>query len=65
MNGDKFCRNCGKQISVDFKFCPHCGTKNNNKIASEGGWLEGVENGLCLYIFLEVDKLKIKKEKIK
>ena len=53
MNGDKFCRNCGKQISADFKFCPNCGTKTNNKIVFEGSWLEGLANGLCLYIITD------------
>ena len=31
MNGDKFCRNCGKQISEDFKLCPYCGNITNNR----------------------------------
>ena len=27
MNENKFCKNCGKQISADFKLCPYCGEK--------------------------------------
>ena len=53
MNGDKFCRNCGKQISADFKFCPNCGTKTNNKIVFEGSWLEGLATGLWFYIIID------------
>ena len=53
MNGAKFCRNCGQQISADFKFCPNCGTKTNNKIVFEGSWLEGLANGLCFYIIID------------
>ena len=39
MNSDKFCRNCVKQISENFKFFPNCGTKTNNKIISGKDWL--------------------------
>ena len=53
MNSDKFCGNCGEQIMVDFKFCPHCGTKTNNKIVFEGSWLEGLATGLWFYIIID------------
>ena len=32
MNEEKFCRNCGKQISEDFKVCPYCGEKIEEEI---------------------------------
>lgn len=35
MSEEKFCKNCGKQISGDFKFCPNCGTKNEEEIPKE------------------------------
>ena len=32
MNKEKTCKNCGKQISEDFKICPYCGEKVENEI---------------------------------
>ncbi len=53
MNGDKFCRNCGEQIRVDFKFCPNCGTKTNNKrFLLEESWFASILDGLCIYFII-------------
>ena len=32
MSEEKICKNCGKQISEDFKLCPYCGEKVEEKI---------------------------------
>ena len=32
MNNEKTCKNCGKQISEDFKLCPYCGEKVEEEI---------------------------------
>ena len=32
MSEEKFCKNCGKQISDDFKLCPYCGEKVEEEI---------------------------------
>ena len=32
MSENKFCKNCGKQISEDFKLCPYCGEKVEEEI---------------------------------
>ena len=34
MDNEKTCKNCGKQINGDFKFCPYCGAKNEEEISS-------------------------------
>ena len=35
MDNEKTCKNCGEQINGDFKFCPHCGAKNEEEIPKE------------------------------
>lgn len=32
MSEEKFCKNCGKQISENFKLCPYCGEKIEEEI---------------------------------
>ena len=32
MSEEKICKNCGKQISEDFKLCPYCGEKVEEEI---------------------------------
>ena len=60
MSGDKFCKNCGEQLSADFKFCPNCGTKTNNKIVFERSWWEGLLDVLCFSIIIVTDIFKSK-----
>ena len=36
MDNEKTCKNCGKQINGDFKFCPHCGAKIEEETPKEG-----------------------------
>ena len=35
MDNEKTCKNCGKQINGDFKFCPNCGTKVEEETSKE------------------------------
>lgn len=35
MDNEKTCKNCGKQINGDFKFCPYCGAKNEKETPKE------------------------------
>lgn len=41
----KQCENCYAEIEKDVKFCPHCGTKQEEEIAVEAEVLEAEENG--------------------
>ena len=62
-----FCRNCGKQIPTDSKFCGYCGTEVNNQVETDEGnnkvnykkesfWGEMLryKNGMMLYISIAV-----------
>ena len=40
----KQCENCYAEIEKDVKFCPHCGTKQEEEIAVEAEVLEAEEN---------------------
>ena len=40
----KQCENCYAEIEKDVKFCPHCGTKQEEEIAVEAEVLEATEN---------------------
>ena len=35
MDNERTCKNCGKQINGDFKFCPNCGTKIEEETPKE------------------------------
>ena len=62
-----FCRNCGKQIPTDSKFCSYCGTEVNNQVEPDAGnnkvyskkesflgKLLRYKNGILLYISIAV-----------
>ena len=44
LNDKKQCENCYAEIEKDVKFCPHCGTKQEEEIAVEAEVLEAEEN---------------------
>lgn len=62
-----FCRNCGKQIPTDSKFCSYCGTEVDNQVEADAGnnklyskkesflgKLLRYKNGMILYISIAV-----------
>lgn len=49
------CRNCGKQVSNTFEYCPYCGTKMKVK-CSNCGKLLGVGHRFCSYCGTAADK---------
>ena len=55
MSEEKFCKNCGKPIENDFKACPYCGAKTDNKIISGKDWL------VCLILLVFAGMLGIHK----
>ena len=55
MNGEIFCKFCGKPIESDFKACPYCGAATDNKIISGKDWL------VCLILLVFAGMLGIHK----
>lgn len=55
MSENKFCKSCGKPIENDFKACPYCGAKTDNKIISGKDWL------VCLILLVFAGMLGIHK----
>lgn len=43
----KNCKTCGKQIAVDAKACPQCGSRNSNKV-----WIKWLVGGLVTLVIL-------------
>ena len=39
----KCCSNCGKELQENTKFCPHCGTKVEEKVEKKEETLEDLE----------------------
>ena len=57
MSEEKICKNCGKQISEDFKICPYCGEKvEKENYDTENGtnnYEVSTKNGIvCLLLFI-------------
>ena len=44
----KCCSNCGKELQENTKFCPHCGTKVEEKVEKKEETLEDILSGNCV-----------------
>ena len=55
MDNEKTCKNCGKQISGDFKFCPYCREQIDNQNTNEVKSKEVVKSNI--YYFSEKNSM--------